>query len=709
MKSHPRRQAGFFKQALLIALPLVILSAVALYSLRLDRAAIEQDARERAQALAPELAQLMGQSISKQLHDLPDRLPQGLIINGQILFPIDYPRLPAPPDWPAQLKSEQMKLWRTAEEALFQKRDPGATRNALAAMRTAGLPEAALANVGFSLLLLESGKGNPANLVQRLTDLAHRYPRVSTEAGTPLADLALIQALHHTPAGPLPGSLEGELSGRVRSYPSFLTPELLEAASRVQTDVFLLQKDRWLADEETRALLRTLLQQPMEAKSPSEIWFEARGQQYLALCSPGFYPRDHVLHVLFVPARRMEELFLSALPAGRGRIPAYAGMIIQMGTQRWSISDGNAPGRGLDQPAAEVLAFAPGRLSIIEAVGLPVVAFRDNLLKLAPETMKQIHGWPNDADIQTIIPTPFGTLRSFTLSLTLARPDLLYAGYRQRLWLIAGLIVSATAAAGIGLAGAWRAFQRQSQLAEMTSNFVSSVSHELRAPLASVRLMAESLDKDRVTDNEKRKDYLRLIVQECGRLSSLVENVLDFSRIHQGRKRYEFEPVDLTALVQQTVKLMEPSAGERKVSLLLSEPIPEGEEKQPCWDGQAIQQALVNLLDNAIKHSPPQTVVKVACKPAKGGTGSRIHLIVEDQGPGIPAEEQERIFAPFYRRGSELHRETKGIGIGLSLVKHIAEAHGGRVLVESIVGQGSRFTLELPVRMEPDGNGYKQN
>ncbi len=705
MKSQPRRQAGFYGQALLIALPIMILSAIALYSLRLDRAAIEQDARERAQELAPELAQLMGQNLSRELHDLPDRLPQGLIIKGQILFPVDYPRLPAPPDWPAQLQFGQMKLWRTAGEALFQKRDPGTARNALAAMKTAGLPEAAMANVEFGLLLLESGKGSPADLVRRLTDLAHRYPKVCTESGTPLADLALIRALHHTPEGSMPGSLEGELSGRVRSYPSFLTPELLEAASRVHRGVHSLQKDRWLADEEARALLRTLIQQPMDPKSPSEIWFEARGQQYLALCSPAFYPGTHVL---LVPARRIEELFRSALPPGSGRLPPYAGMIIQMGTRRWSISDGAAPGQAADQPAGEVLASAPGRLSVIEVVGLPVAALRDTLSKLAPETVRQIQGWPNNADIQTLSPTPFGTVQSFTFSLTLAKPDLLYAGYRQRLWLIAGLILSATAAAGIGIAGAWRAFQRQVRLADMTSNFVSSVSHELRAPLASVRLMAESLDQDRITDNEKRKDYFRLIVQECRRLSSLVENVLDFSRIHQGRKRYEFDPVDLTAMVRQTVNLMEPNAAERNVSLVYSEPDSEGELHQPCWDGQAIQQALVNLIDNAIKHSPPETIVKVAWKVAEGGTGPRIHLAVEDQGPGIPVEEQERIFEPFYRRGSELHRETKGVGIGLSLVKHIAEAHGGGVSVESIVGQGSRFTLQLPVRMEQDGHEPKR-
>jgi two-component system sensor histidine kinase SenX3 len=99
----------------------------------------------------------------------------------------------------------------------------------------------------------------------------------------------------------------------------------------------------------------------------------------------------------------------------------------------------------------------------------------------------------------------------------------------------------------------------------------------------------------------------------------------------------------------------------------------------------------------------------VAYSLAESAAGSNIRVVVEDQGPGVPAEEQEKIFEPFYRRGSELHRETKGIGIGLSLVKHIAEAHGGLVLVESVVGQGSRFILELPAGREPHGNEYRQH
>jgi two-component system phosphate regulon sensor histidine kinase PhoR len=161
---------------------------------------------------------------------------------------------------------------------------------------------------------------------------------------------------------------------------------------------------------------------------------------------------------------------------------------------------------------------------------------------------------------------------------------------------------------------------------------------------------------------------------------------------------------------------MEPYAAERQITLALSL-----NDKQlstlsspPPLDGRAIQQALVNLLDNAIKHSPKNSAVMLGLEvmeqspAASFGIGlsepqrwQTIHLWVEDKGEGIPAEEHERIFERFYRLGSELRRETEGVGLGLAIVKHVAEAHGGRVTVRSVLGQGSRFTIELPLSPKP--------
>jgi signal transduction histidine kinase len=274
----------------------------------------------------------------------------------------------------------------------------------------------------------------------------------------------------------------------------------------------------------------------------------------------------------------------------------------------------------------------------------------------------------------------------------LAHPGSYYALQRNRSHRFAALIAASAAAVFIGFFTAWRAFRRQQQLSEMKTNFVSSVSHELRAPIASVRLMAEELAEGENPNPEKQKQYYHFIGQECRRLSAVIENVLDFSRREQGREHFEFEPTDLNTLVSETVELMRAYAEEKNVRLKVVQ------SDQPIAveaDGKALHRLLVNLIDNAIKHSPENSTVRIGVD----FTAAVTRLWVEDDGPGIPAAEHERIFERFYRIGSELRRETQGIGLGLSIVKHIAEVHGGRVTVHSAVGEGSRFVVELPLRI----------
>jgi signal transduction histidine kinase len=300
---------------------------------------------------------------------------------------------------------------------------------------------------------------------------------------------------------------------------------------------------------------------------------------------------------------------------------------------------------------------------------------------------------------QTVAGTEFVRVNVYLTS-----PTDLFKRQRTRTFWLGSVIGTSFLAALAGLLAAWRSFSRQQQLTEMKANFVSSVSHELRAPIASVRLLAESLERGNISTADKQNQYYHFIGQECRRLSSLIENVLDFSRIEQGRKQYELEPTDVVALVRQTVTLMNPYAQEREVSLVLELANSLPEHLEMSLDGQAIQQALINLIDNALKHSAKGWTIKVgleieskAAADANGGATSVIHLFVEDQGPGIPEAEHQKIFERFYRLGSELRRETQGIGIGLSIVKHIVEAHDGKVIVHSSPGSGSRFTLELPL------------
>jgi signal transduction histidine kinase len=207
-----------------------------------------------------------------------------------------------------------------------------------------------------------------------------------------------------------------------------------------------------------------------------------------------------------------------------------------------------------------------------------------------------------------------------------------------------------------------------------------------------MRLMSEGLQSGRIQDREKQREYYNFLVQECRRLSVLVENVLDFSRIDQNRKVYEFCPADLRAVCQAALSTIGPVAAENGVKLEFREDHPAG--TSIAGDALALQQAIVNLLDNAVKHSPKGEPVTLSLTV----DDKKARIAITDRGCGIPPGEHQRIFERFYRLGSELRRETQGVGIGLSIVKHTVEAHGGTVQVQSAPGQGAIFIIQIPRR-----------
>jgi signal transduction histidine kinase len=245
--------------------------------------------------------------------------------------------------------------------------------------------------------------------------------------------------------------------------------------------------------------------------------------------------------------------------------------------------------------------------------------------------------------------------------------------------------------AGLGLV--WANVRRELRLSRLKSDFVANVSHELKTPLALIRLFAETLELGRVPSEDKKTQYHRIINKESRRLTQLINNILDFSRIEAGRKEYRLVRGDLAAVVRDVVDAYRFQIEQHGFALDLdvAEDLPEMR-----IDPEAISQALINLLNNAIKYSPDDKSIGVSVRSEAG----RVLVSVADRGIGIEKAEQKRIFEKFYRAESSLVHTTKGSGLGLALVQHIAEAHGGRVEVASAPGQGSTFTLSLPVAGE---------
>jgi signal transduction histidine kinase len=259
---------------------------------------------------------------------------------------------------------------------------------------------------------------------------------------------------------------------------------------------------------------------------------------------------------------------------------------------------------------------------------------------------------------------------------------------RTRLPLLLGLMALAAGLVAVAL----RQVRREKELARLRSEFVSRVSHELRTPLTQIRMFAETLLLKRVRSVAEEEKALRVIDRESRRLSHLVENILQFSRGERGDLRLSPRPRLLEPFVEELVEEVRPLADRVNLALDLEPGL------EASVDGDALRQVLLNLLDNALKYGPAGQTVTVGL----GAAGPRrLRLWVEDQGPGVPESQRERIWERFHRLERDRRSAVAGTGIGLAVVRDLVRQHGGEVWVEAAhrwgrEARGARFIVELP-------------
>jgi two-component system phosphate regulon sensor histidine kinase PhoR len=297
---------------------------------------------------------------------------------------------------------------------------------------------------------------------------------------------------------------------------------------------------------------------------------------------------------------------------------------------------------------------------------------------------------PQNSDTLAVSVPFVETVDGWVLRVTDTRDDASeQAEHRKRVvdsFLIGGAVTVILA----GLAFLAIAIRRERRSNELKSEFISNVSHELKTPLSIISMFGEMLAKGRTKSPEQANEYAEIIWRESVRLGRLIDNVLDFAKIESGMGVYEFAEGDLGEVVERAIELVgrRVTAAEMTLTAELEPDLP-----PVRLDANAFTLAVLNLIDNAIKYAAEGKNVEVRLRR----DGDRIVLAVRDFGPGIPREEQDKIFERFYRARAMRLKPIRGSGIGLALVQHIARAHGGDVAVTSTPGHGATFELSLPI------------
>lgn len=261
---------------------------------------------------------------------------------------------------------------------------------------------------------------------------------------------------------------------------------------------------------------------------------------------------------------------------------------------------------------------------------------------------------------------------------------------RQRALTNISLIGLLTIVLILGVWIVYRNIKKEVEIAQIKSDFVSNVSHELRTPLSLISMFSETLEMDRIKTEEKRKEYYSIISQEANRLSKIVNSILNFSKMEAGKRQYNFVESYLNDVAENVYRSYKFHLEQKGFTFNISK-----DETIPIIkiDEEAVSEAIVNLVDNAVKYS--NSIKEITVRT--GMENNYAFVEVEDKGIGIPDKDQKKIFEKFFRVSSANVHNVKGSGLGLSIVKHIVDAHKGRIELHSEVTKGSKFRLLLPL------------
>jgi len=559
----------------------------------------------------------------------------GLVVDGRLLLPWEFSTSVQESRSALEQSAFRRKI-QDGEQAEFAFRDPA---RAASLFREAAAAPVGVQNAYARLLLARAlaKSGKKADAISHYRELLRLTSSVTDELGIPLSLYA---------------------AERLQSYEA----NPAEVAERLCSAV---NERRWLSPLET-SMLGSLLEKAAAAAGPAS---RAAERARASLGEIRFY-KQKLETVLGLP-RDFEKQRHLLDEAGQvaGSEPV------------WIVDSEGSNLMGTGDPLAGTgrLLFVIGGLDLLSSL------HRDRGFSTTfPEELRLAAGagphgeslGPNFPGLKIVFPAA-------------AEDDPLGAwSFRRSFYLLAMALVIALTLFGAYLL--WRDVRRDLKLAEIRSQFVSSVSHELKTPLTSIRMFAETLRLRPAGDPTARQEYLDTIIKESERLSRLLNNVLDFSKIEQGKKVYRPAPASLPEIIQETTRALEYPL--KQLGLALNVECEEGLPEVRV-DRDGLEQALMNLLTNAMKYSGDSR--EIGLRLLKQGTWAVIKVI--DRGVGIDPAEHRRIFGKFYRVASPENDRLPGTGLGLSLVSHFAKAHQGRVEVESSPGRGSTFSLYLPL------------